>query len=273
MSQYDYLVVKSELPDISYRTEKREEVIYPRVSEQLGVCYVYCNKKTVTLENFLRRLANNEQGLWIAGYRKSSGKPVQSTITFSKKERVEISPRLQQVLSNISSGNADSPTRVKPVATKVSPPDESAASLAKPLSLEDLEKKLKRQIEIGARGELAAYRHEYLRLISLGCTNPNEHIDHVSPKDVSAGYDLRSEFSGEIRCIEVKSSTSRTDNFFLSENERRKLTELAGHAYIYLVQVDEGDEAKSCVIREMQDPFAHSELLTLEPTAWFVKIK
>ena len=273
MSPYDYLVVESEIPDISYRTEKREEVIYPRVTEQLGVFYVYCNKETVTLEEFIRRLSNNEEGLWIAGYRKASGKPVQSTITFSKKERVKISPRLQKLMSDI--GTATSGPTIKPKPVEASPPnsDVSAAGSAKSLSLEELEQKLKRQTEIGQLGELAAYRHESLRLSNLGCANPNDQIDHVSPKNVSAGYDLRSEFSGEIRFIEVKSSVSRTDNFFLSENERKQLTSLAGDAYIYLVRVDEDDEKKSCVIREMRDPFAQSDLLTLEPTAWFLKIK
>lgn len=260
MSEYNYLVTNDEIQDISYRTEQREETIYPRVVEESGAYYVYCQKEKVTLDRFLHRLANDEDGLWVAGYRKASGKKVQSTITFSKKERVRISPRLQRILDDIKAGTSSSAT--KPI------PDE----IDKPLSLEELQERLKRQAEVGLLGEHAAYRHEYLRLTRNGCSSPGDHIKQLSVEDVSAGYDLRSEFNGEVRCIEVKSSTTRTNTFFISENERIKLSDLQRDAYIYLVRVDERDDKNSHVFREIQNPFGPDELLTLEPTAWFAKI-
>ncbi|WP_410705134.1 protein NO VEIN domain-containing protein, partial [Chryseobacterium sp. SIMBA_029] len=50
-----------------------------------------------------------------------------------------------------------------------------------------------------------------MRLYSLGCANPVDHIVRVSESDVGAGYDMRSMFEGETRYIEVKSSSYLSD--------------------------------------------------------------
>lgn len=139
---------------------------------------------------------------------------------------------------------------------------------------EQLQLKLQRQAEIGLQGELAAYRHECLRLADQGCPNPTAYVDHVSQRDVAAGYDIRTDYNGEVRCIEVKASTSRTDSFFLSENERCTLQDLAEEAFIYLVLVDEDDVKASRVLHEIANPFAgDGERFVLRPTEWVAKLR
>lgn len=139
------------------------------------------------------------------------------------------------------------------------------------LTFDDLEKKLARQREIGALGEEVAFRHEYLRLSSLGCDNPSSHIKKHAEDDVGAGYDLSSEFNGEARFIEVKSSVISNESFFLSENERITLRELGEKAYIYLVKIDEFDHKNSIVVDEIPNPIADPRLI-LETVAYKVTV-
>lgn len=101
MSQYSYLVVNSELVDLTYRTDPPEEFIHPRVRALEGGHFVYCNKERIPLAEFLSRLAIGEEGLRVAGYRNQTGKKVQSTISFSKWDRVHMTPALQNVLEKI----------------------------------------------------------------------------------------------------------------------------------------------------------------------------
>lgn len=273
MSQYSFLVIDGELPDLTYRTDSPEEVISPRVVEEAGHYFTYCKKVQVPLADFLRRLAYGEEGLWVAGYRNSKGKKVQSTITFSKRDRVRMTPRLQQVLEEIRTSAVTALPVTAPALQGLLNQESGRGNANKPpVSLADLEERLKKQAEVGIRGERAAYRHEFLRLMDLGCADPSAHIKHVSMDDVAAGYDLRSEFAGELRCIEVKASVSRTDTFFISENERVRLTALGTSAFIYLVRVDEQDDTKSYVMREIPDPFGSPSMISLEPTAWFATL-
>ncbi|MFP3693111.1 DUF3883 domain-containing protein, partial [Burkholderia sp. SIMBA_048] len=115
---------------------------------------------------------------------------------------------------------------------------ERPARAARAVSLVELEQRLALQGEIGQLGEDAAYRYEYVRLYSLGCANPVDHIVRVSESDVGAGYDMRSMFEGETRYIEVKSSSYLSDAFYISENERETLAQLGRSAFIYLCKVD-----------------------------------
>ena len=139
------------------------------------------------------------------------------------------------------------------------------------LTLDDLEKRLARQREVGALGEDVAFRHEYLRLSLLDCDKPNNHIKKHSEDDVGAGYDLSSEFNGEIRFIEVKSSVISNESFFLSENEKIILAELGESAYIYLVKIDELDQKNSMVVNEIRNPMTDPKLI-LEPVAYKVTV-
>jgi hypothetical protein len=90
-------------------------------------------------------------------------------------------------------------------------------------------------------------------------------------KNVGAGYDLRSEFRGVIRCIEVKASVVSTDSFFISEHEKKTLTKLGESAYLYLVLVDREDPKNSRVIKEIPNPFGGNQL-ALEPVAYWAKL-
>lgn len=106
--QYSDLIVDQHLPDISYLTAKQPEIIHPRVTFKGDVPYVYCQKKSVTLETFLRRFASGEEGLWLAGYRASNGR--QSTITFSETHRLTLGRKFLRTVESLRTGskNADS---------------------------------------------------------------------------------------------------------------------------------------------------------------------
>ena len=139
------------------------------------------------------------------------------------------------------------------------------------LTLDDLEKRLARQREVGSLGENVAFRHEYLRLSLLGCDNPNNYIKKHTEDDVGAGYDLSSEFNAIKRFIEVKSSVISNESFFLSENEKITLAELGESAYIYLVKIDDLDQKNSMVVNEIRNPMTDPKLI-LEPVAYKVTV-
>lgn len=271
MSRFNFLIVNKTIPDISYRTNPPEETIHPRVIEREDGFYVYCQKVHVPLSAFILRLAAGESGMWVAGYRPSNGR--QSTISFDRADRVSISPRLHSILAEVKTT-----PQVEDVPSPTGAADEQRASINQsgrrvPLTPEQLEIRMQRQAEIGKQGELAAYRHECVRLAELGCTNPVAHVTDVSQQHVGAGYDIRTEYNGERRCIEVKSSVAREDTFFISENERSTLQDLGEDAYIYMVLVDETDPKASRVIREIRDPFnAYMERFSLSPTEWAAKL-
>lgn len=273
MSAYDFLVVDREIKDIAYQTDKPVEIIHPRVVKYDDQYFVYCNKQRMALEEFIHRLARQETGMSLGGYRKGRGKKIHSTITLSKTMRLQIAPRLQEILDALRVPIAEPLLEDESRDLSKSTGIPRRGTRKPPMSLEQLEERLKKQAAIGVKGEHVAYRHEFSRLTQLGCLNPADHIQHVSPVDVAAGYDLRSEFAGEVRCIEVKSSINRDDTFFVSENERSRLAALGSSAYIYLVRVDEQDEKKSFVMREIRDPFGAGSVISLEPTAWFATLE
>lgn len=99
-------IVDSRLPDIEYRTEAPEEVVCPRITRRDGLPMPYLHnerdadhKGFVSVADFLRRLARQEPNLACTGYR-ASGK--QTTISFNKRDRVSLSPRLQAWLSTLA---------------------------------------------------------------------------------------------------------------------------------------------------------------------------
>ncbi|WP_374483447.1 DUF3883 domain-containing protein [Zoogloea sp.] len=270
MTTYAFLVKNDTLEDISYRTDYPEEVIHPRTVFKDGILCVYCQKEHVPLDDFIRRLAANESGLWVTGYR-ANGR--QSTITFSKRERLIISSRLRKLLEEIQSA----PVLDAPISDSVEERTSSATGPEKSgdisLTLEELQKRLVRQAAIGELGEQAAMRHEHLRLYDRLCPNPTAYITQVSKSDVGASFDIKSEFQEEVRFIEVKSSTSRENSFFISENERETLKKLGDDAYIYLVMVDESNPTQSRVIKELRNPFGDDLRLALQPTAYLAKLE
>lgn len=106
MSRTAEFIRDGRMPDIEYRTDAPEEVVCPRVSSRDGVPVVYIHKERdaehkgfIPVTEFLRRLARNEPGLAATGYR-ANGR--QTTISFSKVERVTLSPRLRAHLSSLT---------------------------------------------------------------------------------------------------------------------------------------------------------------------------
>ena len=106
-----YLVTDQELTDISYKSDPPVQTIHPRINKSANGPYVVCKKTPVPLVDFLLRLANSEPALRVAGYRKKGGKKIQTTISFNKKDRVSISPRLQSLLDKIRAENTTRSTK------------------------------------------------------------------------------------------------------------------------------------------------------------------
>jgi len=99
-------IVDGRLPDIEYRTDAPEEVVSPRITRRDGVPMLYLHNERdadhegfVPAAEFLRRLARQEPNLACTGYR-ANGK--QTTISFNKRDRVSLSPRLQAWLSTLA---------------------------------------------------------------------------------------------------------------------------------------------------------------------------
>ncbi len=99
-------IVDGRLPEIEYRTDTPEEVVCPRITRRDGVPMLYLHnerdadhKGFVPVAEFLRRLARQEPNLACTAYR-ANGK--QTTISFNKRDRVSLSPRLQAWLSALA---------------------------------------------------------------------------------------------------------------------------------------------------------------------------
>lgn len=111
------------------------------------------------------------------------------------------------------------------------------------LSPQDFDLRWKKQMQNGLAGEVIAKNYEINRLRLLGCEDPESHVEHVSLYNVSAGYDIRSMWKGEIRCIEVKTSETTSSSFFISANEVETLTRLKSEGWIYFVNLSASEGA------------------------------
>jgi len=133
---------------------------------------------------------------------------------------------------------AASPARAPP-AEFAGPPIAKGSSKSprarRPLTPEDLLSQLDRRSELGRQGEEVAVRHERDRLRKLGCTAPDDYVEHVAIEDVGLGYDIRSTWPGHERCIEVKTSSAAGADFYVSVNERQVLKDLGDKGWIYRV--------------------------------------
>lgn len=260
------LIENDRLVDIKYETDPPIETISPRITyDDAGVPHVYCMKKVVSLAQFIERFAKGEKGMWLAAYRPSNGR--QTTITFAKRDRITFGQRFLDVIEIERARQLMGPIPIKKLG-EFGKSETLSRQGENEISLEELERKLALQREIGRQGEDAAYRYEHIRLLGLGCINPADHIEQVSEKNVGAGYDLRSTFGGEVRYIEVKSSTVQHVTFFISENERETLAAIGREAFIYLCHVDSDDPKNSSVVREICDPMNTETKIVLEPVAY-----
>lgn len=97
-------------------------------------------------------------------------------------------------------------------------------------------------------------------------------VDRVSANDVNAGYDIRSfENNGELRHIEVKSSTSSYISFYWSSLERNFALEHRDSYWIYFVPQSQELPKLKNDITLIKDPVAfEGKCLNLEPSVYRV---
>lgn len=143
------------------------------------------------------------------------------------------------------------------------------------ISPDHLQKKLQRQTVIGKVGELIALRYEIARLQKLGIANPKECVDHVSKRNSAAGFDIWSRASKTtVRFIEVKSSTTDSDSFFITKNEVDTLRDHGSDAYLYFVLVKDIDKEDGEVVLELRNPIKVLESSSLlDPILYRAELK
>lgn len=113
MEDFSFLIGKDSagrpcLPDISYQSDPPVETVHPRITYQDNAPFVYFNKNTISLSDFLKQCANGEIKTLghIAAYRASG---VQTTISFNQRFRIKISERFQDVIEHLR--NIEQPTQ------------------------------------------------------------------------------------------------------------------------------------------------------------------
>jgi hypothetical protein len=162
----------------------------------------------------------------------------------------------------------DQPEYSPPTANPGGPPQHSTEA-ERGLSLEALLARLAANAETGRLGELLAVADEERRLLKLGCPDPKGHVEHTALNRVDAGFDVESNWNGERRCIEVKTSTTDGDDFFISEGERAKLLALGSQAWLYRVMLR--PDGSGVVVERLRDPIGRIPEACFRPVAWRVK--
>jgi hypothetical protein len=144
----------------------------------------------------------------------------------------------------------------------------------KKITPEKLREILDLQIQIGEIGGEIAYEFEFNRLKNNGVRNPTKYIKHVSKENAALGFDISSILSlDETRFIEVKSSVSKENRFYLSENEVITLELLADTAFLYFVRITDLTNKIGFVERVIQNPISKFRKENrLEAVAYRVKI-
>lgn len=146
----------------------------------------------------------------------------------------------------------------------------ASASMQEGLSPEALLAQNAANAETGRVGELIAMDAERLRLQDLGCLDVEQAIVHVALRRVDAGFDIESNWNGERRCIEVKSSTTEGCDFFLSVGECSRLVDLGLQAWLYRVIVRPDGSGE--VVEMLRDPMAHIPESCFQPVAWRIRL-
>lgn len=142
---------------------------------------------------------------------------------------------------------------------------------ARQTSPEQLKRALDRNDATGKAGEMLAYQDELIRLEVLGCPDPAAHARLVANENVAAGYDIYSEWNGERRCIEVKTTASGREQIFMTANECDTLRALGSEAWLYRVDLSAG-EGGAVVVR-LQNPMATLEPDRFRPVVWEVDVR
>ncbi|ALM47422.1 hypothetical protein AMR72_00035 [Flavobacterium psychrophilum] len=159
-------------------------------------------------------------------------------------------------------------------ANFISLPEKSVISISKKIvTPEELENILDLKRKIGNIGENIAYNYEIERLKENGIKNASKYIKHVALTNTASGFDISSITRKEERFIEVKSCVSKTDQFFLTENEVLTLERLADKAYIYCVVIPDLDPLQGYVYKVIENPIKlFMEKNLLEPVMYKVKL-
>ncbi len=205
----------------------------------------FCVLKDVTVEDY------------ISDYRyETDGNNSQKKITKALKEvwvpRSKINPEIRKAFDNWIGDFFPNYSVEK--ASFISIATDVKYKKKKAISPETLEEILAKQREIGKVGELIAYKHELQRLKKLGVKNPEKYIVHVSQENSSAGYDIISTFLNEERFIEVKSSTTNDETFYISQNEIEVLTKYGNKSFLYSVRINDLKQKIGFVEHEIKDP-------------------
>lgn len=112
-------------------------------------------------------------------------------------------------------------------------------------SPEQLDLEIKNQKELGLAAEKLVFEKEKINLLEI---DKNLKPDHVSLRDVSAGYDIKSFMisKGELKeiFIEVKAVSSSNYKFHLSPGEYQKAIQNLEDYFIYLLPVDNSIDEK-----------------------------
>lgn len=130
----------------------------------------------------------------------------------------------------------------------------------KKISPEKLEEILALQREIGIVGESIAFEHECNRLKKIGVKKPEEFVTQVSKKNSAAGYDIISTFKKQERFIEVKSTTKKFNEFYISQNEIEILQSHNDKAFLYIVEISDLKLKIGKVDKEIRNPVSKLNL-------------
>lgn len=150
------------------------------------------------------------------------------------------------------------------------------------LSQNELEQRLKRNRDQGARAEEIILQYEKQRLKSLGRLAEEDRVVRVSQLEVDAGYDIRS-FDGDgpaveyNRFIEVKSSENPNLSFYWSNNELSVAKELGDRYWIYFVggfsQEQDFDNVEPVLIKNPYEKIHSIESIECVPNNFRVYIR
>lgn len=145
----------------------------------------------------------------------------------------------------------------------------------KKLTLDNLQKELLRQQEIGEEGELFVLRFEKSRCpFSESAIKRIRQISHI---DVSAGYDIISfhdENSNRRRYIEVKTFRGEP-HFYWSSNEIKAAKLRAGDYCVYLVNYDKigMPDYSPIILRNPYKVINESDLWQSTPQSFLIELK
>lgn len=138
------------------------------------------------------------------------------------------------------------------------------------ISADELLAQLDRNAATGRAGEAIAFSDELSRLGALGCPDPQRYVELVAQTDVGRGYDIASQWPGEERCIEVKTTTASGSDFFITENEQQVLAAKGTKAWLY--RVDMLGEDSGNVVARIQDPMSTIPGEAMRPVVWRVSM-